>query len=73
MGRRLLARIVADLHTVLLADETTESSSDADEYAADEALPSGLWDPQLGVVLGGMDYSEEPSADERTSDGQEDE
>lgn len=54
--QRLLARIVADLRYVLLGDATAEHDED-DQYASDEALPGGLWDPNEGVVPGGLDHS----------------
>lgn len=55
--QRLLARIVADLQFVLIGDTTTEQAGDDDEFTADEALPGGLWDPDEGVVPGGLDHS----------------
>jgi CRISPR-associated protein Cas1 len=55
---RLLAHIVDDLDAVLSVEDGGHipDTTDAD-YDADEALPSGLWDPDLGVVPGGIDHS----------------
>lgn len=58
--QRLLARIVADLQYVLLGETASEQGEDSDEFATDEALPGGLWDPNEGVVPGGIDHSLEP-------------
>lgn len=58
--QRLLARVVADIQRVLDVDGSSEGTAEAAEdaeYDSDEALPSGLWDPEVGVVPGGIDYS----------------
>ncbi|HEU5348727.1 MAG TPA: type I-E CRISPR-associated endonuclease Cas1e [Ktedonobacterales bacterium] len=66
---RLLARIVADLRYVLNGDETAEQAGeDSDDYASDDAIPGGLWDPDVGVVPGGVDHSMEPSDESATLD-----
>lgn len=63
---RLLARIVDDIDDVLQVESAQPASSalaapeveeDADEYELDADAPSGLWDPDLGVVAGGADYA----------------
>lgn len=57
---RLLAHIVEDIGHVLAVDGTEDEGDSAggdEDYDADEALPSGLWDPELGVVPGGVDHS----------------
>lgn len=61
MEERLLERMLPDL-TLLFdgmgedADESLDSLLDADD-----ALPSGLWDPVAGLVEGGVDHSEKTS------------
>lgn len=58
---RLLAHIVEDIERVLAIDATgdgAESEEHDADYDADEALPSGLWDPDQGVVPGGIDHSQ---------------
>lgn len=60
--QRLLARIVGDLQFVLNGDpnnveQADDASNDDDDFAADEAAPGGLWDPDEGVVPGGIDHS----------------
>ena len=60
----LLARIVSDLQYVLSGEEASDESAETDDFANDEALPGGLWDPDHGVVPGGVDHSLEPSADD---------
>lgn len=63
----LLARIVGDLQYVLLGDPNTDQpESEEDDYATDEAMPGGLWDPDEGAVSGGIDYSIDP--DHHTTD-----
>lgn len=64
--QRLLARIVGDLQFVLNGDPNAEQTDEAsdDDFAADEAAPGGLWDPDQGVVPGGVDHSPDPSAAE---------
>lgn len=49
-------------------DEADASTPDAD-YDTDEALPSGLWDPELGVVPGGVDHSVEKEEEEKEGEG----
>ena len=68
--QRLLARIVGDLQFVLNGDPNTEQADEAsdDEFAADEAAPGGLWDPDQGVVAGGVDHSLDQSATEGQAD-----
>ena len=51
--RRLLQRIVPDLHFVMY-QEGGGIEDDASAFDADEALPGGLWDPQVGEVEGGV-------------------
>jgi CRISP-associated protein Cas1 len=60
---RLLGRIVEDIEHVLDVENAREATDDGgatngeDEYDEDAALPSGLWDPELGVVPGGQAYT----------------
>lgn len=62
--RRLLQRIVPDLQRLMaLPDWAAEQGVDFD---ADEAAPGGLWDPAMGEVSGGVNfsYSEEAATDD---------
>jgi CRISPR-associated protein Cas1 len=49
---RLLERIVPDLAFLMRAEPTAEEQ--AEDFDADDALPSGLWDPESGIVAGGV-------------------
>jgi CRISP-associated protein Cas1 len=53
---RLLHRIVPDLDLVLSVGTTGEEEPDTD-FDSDEAAPGGLWDPELGEVAGGVDWT----------------
>ena len=56
-AERLLQRIVPDLAWVLqVRDETTGETIDFD---TDDAVPGGLWDPELGQVAGGVNQADE--------------
>lgn len=57
---RLLRRIVDDIYAVLGMDEASVS----DMYAADEAEPGRLWDPERREVGGGVNYAEEEKKDD---------
>jgi CRISPR-associated protein Cas1 len=57
---RLLARVVQDIGEILCGVDAQSESGSIDEYEEDDTLPSGLWDPELGVIAGGVDYSQEP-------------
>lgn len=63
--QRLLARIVTDIEGVLSVEDghATTDAEESDEYDSDEALPGGLWDPEVGIVPGGVDHSAEPTAE----------
>jgi len=54
---RLLQRIVPDIDRLLLGDGALR---EADEplFDLDEALPGGLWDPETGEVLGGVNQAD---------------
>jgi len=56
---RLLARVVDDIDHVLQSAQSTKTATEEE----DETLPSGLWDPELGVVPGGVDYSQPPEGE----------
>lgn len=59
---RLLARIVEDIDAVLRVDDALTQAVEGDEageFARDEPLPGGLWDPEVGVVPAGIDHSVE--------------
>lgn len=58
---RLLARIVDDMGHILSVAEPNGASAGSEE---DDTLPSGLWDPELGVIAGGVDYSQPPEGAE---------
>lgn len=59
--QRLLARVVDDLERVLALKGVEADGGDIDMEAADEdeALPAGIWDPELGVVPGGVNYGDD--------------
>lgn len=70
---RLLARVVDDIGRVLRSAEGSAGPStggDADVEDEDDTIPSGLWDPDLGVVSGGVDYGQ-PAAGSAESEGGE--
>lgn len=48
--QKILEHIVADIETVLKSPEVL------DPYAEDATLPGGLWDPETGIVAGGVNY-----------------
>ena len=52
---KLLARIVSDVERVLTVSTEEESETPLD---SDFALPGGIWDPEVGLVEGGLNYSE---------------
>ena len=52
---KLLARIVSDIEHVLTVETGDESESPLD---SDFSLPGGIWDPEHGLVEGGINYSE---------------
>jgi len=54
--RRLLQRIVPDIQRALGVPPSDED--DDESYAADEALPGGLWDPDIGTVTGGINQAD---------------
>lgn len=53
--QRLLARIIPDIERVL-GVKPTEQDQDS-PYDADDALPGGLWDPEVGTVPGGTSHA----------------
>lgn len=56
--RRILERIVDDIEAVL------KSPEDLDPYAEDATLPGGLWDPETGIVAGGVNYASDSALPE---------
>ena len=52
---KLLARIVSDIEHVLTVETGEESESPLD---SDLSLPGGIWDPEHGLVEGGINYSD---------------
>lgn len=55
--QRILDRIIPDLDRAL----DIPLPSAAPDFDVDEGLPGGLWDPDHGVVAGGINYAEEPA------------
>jgi CRISPR-associated protein Cas1 len=53
---RLLEKIVPDL-AFLMSGTASPEEQEAD-FDADDALPSGLWDPETGIVAGGVNHSD---------------
>ena len=51
---KLLGRIVSDIEHVLTVTTGEESESPLD---SDLSLPGGIWDPEYGLVEGGINYS----------------
>ena len=52
---KLLARIVSDIEHVFTVETGEESESPLD---SDLSLPGGIWDPEYGLVEGGVNYSD---------------
>ena len=52
---KLLARIVSDVEHVLTVETGEEFESPLD---SDFSLPGGIWDPEHGLVEGGINYSD---------------
>ncbi len=52
---KLLARVVSDIEHVLTVETGEESESPLD---SDLSLPGGIWDPEHGLVEGGINYSD---------------
>ena len=53
---RLLERIVPDLAFLMSGAASPEEQEE--DFDADDALPSGLWDPETGIVAGGVNHSD---------------
>lgn len=62
---RLLGRIVNDIYRVLGIDADVAS----DTFAADEAAPGDLWNPEGSEVEGGVNYADEETSNGRADDG----
>ena len=60
--QRLLARIVPDIQFALDIGGETDTTFDWDA-----AAPSGLWDPEAGEAMGGINYAEDQAIGEETS------
>ncbi len=54
---RLLQRIVPDIDDALKVECNLDVFSDID-FDSDEALPGGIWDPEVGQVAGGINRGE---------------
>lgn len=61
---RLLERIAPDVERALMVEEGLASPEDAG-FDADDALPSGLWDP-AGIVAGGVNHADAEAAGGKT-------
>ena len=53
---RLLGRIVLDIGRLLVV---TGDHEDTDALDSDAALPGGIWDPEAGMIQGGVNYAEQ--------------
>jgi CRISP-associated protein Cas1 len=53
---RLLERIVPDLAFLMSGAASPEEQEE--DFDTDDALPSGLWDPETGIVAGGVNHSD---------------
>lgn len=62
--QRLLGRVIMDIERVLDVDGDAPPILDSD-YDADEALPSGWWDPERGAVPGGVNLADAPKEVDR--------
>ena len=62
---RLMDRIVPDIEKVLNVREEGDTELLLD---ADSALPGGLWDPDDGIVSGGINYESEQEASDGSND-----
>lgn len=62
-SQRLLQRIVPDIDKVLAIEEDLSPTAPPD-IDSEAAPPSGLWDPTLGEVEGGVNWSNEPDGDD---------
>lgn len=56
--KRLLQRIVPDIHFALY-QKGGEANDTGPDFDSDEALPGGLWDPDLGDVEGGVNRGDD--------------
>lgn len=54
--RRILARIIDDLQTIL--DIPCDEPAGESDFDEDMAAPGGFWDPEGGVIKGGVNYGE---------------
>lgn len=72
MEEQLLERILPDLAYLFEEPGSGLDASLDSPLDADDAMPSGLWDPVDGRVEGGVNYSEDPngSNDSGTGSGQ---
>ncbi len=66
--RRLLERIVPDIHSALNLDENQQLAAEQTLFDSDEAAPGGLWDPAAGQIAGGVNRADSP---ERKPPGRE--
>ncbi|MBA3516458.1 MAG: type I-E CRISPR-associated endonuclease Cas1 [Rhizobiales bacterium] len=63
---RLLERIIPDLERALAAGGPVDETTDGD-FDADQALPSGLWEPGGREVAGGVNWADQQGGEEAWS------
>lgn len=61
-AERLLQKIIPNIDQALLIERELEAAPPLD-FDADDALPGGLWDPDVGEVAGGVNQADEPNAE----------
>lgn len=61
--QRMLPSIIGDIDWVLTVGSSAEDDSDSD-LDQELALPGGLWDPDAGVVTGGVNYADEDGTED---------
>lgn len=58
----LLQRIMPDIEWILSVEDSTDDMLEMD-FDMDDALPGGLWDPEVGEVAGGVNRAGDPQQD----------
>lgn len=62
---RLLARVVDDIEQVLsVVSPDGGPNGDLPAFDIDAALPGGIWDPDAGVIAGGVNFADEQTSDQ---------
>lgn len=65
VSSRLLEKIIPDIQSILMLRGDPEGNNSFDQ---DAASPSGLWDPTMADIAGGVDYSKETDSEVGTDD-----